>query len=759
MQKPRRDHRARLSYLFVGGLFLVSACQTAPGPQVPPDQRASRSDAAVSSVPPRPTPNESMAAMQRELNSELRRPTGVASLEEESQKPGALPSKVASQPTAPAQSTATSTCNGAGLPEWWSLKVPLEDVGDSTVSQEDADKVARVAVIKQLEVQVTGKDVSFQQETTGGAFSYSVSSEVVEQVNIGISGLDIVARHADVCRGRFYARAKLDRAQAAHAWQIDLRSLTGQRQELMRQVAEAHTRGRVLSALDGWARAFELDGTAAQLERRLEYVAPDLRPMEPSARRMEQDRQEFNVRLGALQLRKVVGDGQTAKPGKPLSQPLVAKVLAALPSGEVAIPNAVVQFAFESGQGEVDVAAHTDAQGQAQAVVRSVVPGAGQVTVTARLAVDSLGLHLPTALAQDVDRRLGGQVARFSITPPPAFTEGSALGKSLHELALKLAANVNHSQGSSAVMREFLENRTKRRMSVSSRIESSLSAGLIQTGALQIVESLPSAVTTRNLSKEQHGPAAAVFGVYEAEADGSLWVTAKIIRLSDQVTEATAEGSIPRSALTEADARELSGLRPSTAPTPILPAPAPSQSFTQWVEAFWDLHNPSGFKTELMAEQPQYQANQTASFRFRTTRDCYLNVVNIGASGAWTVLLPNAYRSASKQTLVRASDGWVTIPDRADQFDFTVSRPFGTERIKTVCTTRPITLVTHMDLSQGLFQLSPNNDSALRDLTVTGVAVRQEDWSEAHATIVTLDAGQSETRGMRGLKSRGLVAP
>ena len=63
-----------------------------------------------------------------------------------------------------------------------------------------------------------------------------------------------------------------------------------------------------------------------------------------------------------------------------------------------------------------------------------------------------------------------------------------------------------------------------------------------------------------------------------------------------------------------------------------------------------------------------------------------------------------------------------------------------------------------MDVSQGLFQLSPKDGSKLRDLNVTAAVVRQEDWSEAHAEIVTLEAGQSETRGMRGLKSRGLVS-
>ncbi|MEY4529277.1 MAG: hypothetical protein RL768_2996, partial [Nitrospirota bacterium] len=403
--------------LLVWGLsLLASACQTTAGPYAPPEESVRRTAPAASSDTPRPSLKDSSAAAQRELSAELRGGNSVDGLEENSRLPGRSSPKANTPPAQPVQSPpspALTSCRGPHAPDWWSLKAPLEDVGDSTVSQEDADKAARVAVIKQLEVHVTGKDVSIQQETTGGAFRYSISSEVVEQVNIGISGLDIVTRHADTCRGRYYARAQLDREKAVHAWQIELRNLSGQRQELMRQVADAQLRRDFLPALDGWARAFELDGTAAQLERRLEYLAPDQRPAEPSARRMEQDRQELEARLGGLQLRKLSGDAQRAVTGAQLDQPLVVRLV----GGDLPVRDVPVQFAVEAGHAEVDSLHRTDAQGEVRTAVRQIA-GETSGQIVARVSIDQLAGLLPASLRPRLAERTEQLTARFTMLPP-----------------------------------------------------------------------------------------------------------------------------------------------------------------------------------------------------------------------------------------------------------------------------------------------------------------------------------------------------
>lgn len=118
-----------------------------------------------------------------------------------------------------------SRCGSLPLPEWVGRTAPWQVVGRSTVSQEDADKSARLELTKSLEVQVDGVDRTTQQETTRAGFSYSVSSDVVETVHITISGLEILQRYTDPCGSSYYSLARLDREQAVNAWGVDLKAL------------------------------------------------------------------------------------------------------------------------------------------------------------------------------------------------------------------------------------------------------------------------------------------------------------------------------------------------------------------------------------------------------------------------------------------------------------------------------------------------------------------------------------------------------
>jgi len=105
-------------------------------------------------------------------------------------------------------------------------------------------------------------------------FSYSVSSDVVETVHITISRLEILQRHTDPCGPHYHSLARLDRDQAIHAWNVDLKALDERHGELSRQAATAQQQGEVLQALELWHQALEADATAEQLERRLRYLAP-----------------------------------------------------------------------------------------------------------------------------------------------------------------------------------------------------------------------------------------------------------------------------------------------------------------------------------------------------------------------------------------------------------------------------------------------------------------------------------------------------
>ncbi len=642
-------------------------------------------------------------------------------------------------------------CISMGRPAWAQRSGSLEGVGESPESQQDADARARADVIKQLEVSITGSDESVQQETSEVGFSYAITSTTIERVNLSVSGLEILRRHVDPCEKRYFALARLDRTQAIRAWQIDLSNLKSRADEIRKQVEVLQARGEVLQTILALSRLMEAEETGAQIQRRVVYLDPQAGSHEFSAAKVVQTRHQLETSINSIQIRKESGDDQQARPERRLDQPLVVRVVAAMQDREVPIPRLPMQFAFLQGRGNLDQAGSTDARGMAQAVVLSVEPAQEEAFIVARPLIDQIGHGLSQSLRQRLERQLDQQSARFRVTPPWGCGARNPLDDVLYKLTCELAKRVNTSVGAPTVVGDFVENRTKRRIALSERIERGIADGLVLTGTLQILEqSSPESGETPTSAR------VIVSGVYELDKDGSLWVSAKLVRASDRAMEATSETVIPQSALREKDLRELRTSGRPDAPEPIVQGPAPTQTYDDWVEQFWNVRNPSAaFTVELRPERTSYRVGEQATFLFRTDRDCYLSVVNIGTSGGWIMLLPNKWRP--DPPLVRAADGWVKIPGSADGFDFTVGPPIGEERVKAICTTRPISLVQNIDLSGGLFQLSRGKESRFRDLSVTQAVVRDEDWSEARTRISTLDVNQTQTQGLRGLRTRGLA--
>ncbi len=671
-------------------------------------------------------------------------------------QPVAPPRPAAPQP--PTSAKETGPCVPVPKPSWTGRTGKLQGLGISTAGQREAEADARMDLVKQFEVTVTGKDTTTQVESTDQGFRYSIASEVSESVNLAMSGLSIAERFADACNGTFYALAVLDSKQAVDAWLHDLDELVRKSEELKSQAQGLESGGFVFRALLTWHRLMETQDLGAQLRRRISFMNPEAAKTAPSPGTTVSTQTRLEGLLAAVSLRKDGGEGQAARLARPLDQPLTARVVAALPGGEVPVPGVALRYTFDTGQGVVEPRIVTDGQGKAAAAVTRVEPGPA-AEVTAALAMDQIPSEFPVRLRTQIEQRFARDILRYRIVPPRTGTTATPFDEAVALLAQGLAERMNDSYGAVGVVRDFVENRSKRRLSLSHRLEQSLTSQLVQLKALRVkepaeAESASSATgATRSLQSQEAGqPVAAVTGVYELDPNGSLWIEAKVVRLKDREMEATMPGTISPAALPEDSLRELRNQGPATAAPAILPAPAPSQSVGKWVEDLWDQRNSDGFKTEIEPMRASYRVGEAAEFRFRTNQDCYLTVLSIGPSGTMTMLLPNFERPNPNMTLVRASMGWVSFPTADDGFQFTIGPPLGTERVKTICTKTPTKLFEKVDVKSGLLQVSEKDAFRLRDLGVSKKAMNPGDWSVAHTQVITLNRGQSETRGMRGLR-------
>ena len=658
-----------------------------------------------------------------------------------------------------AEVPAAGMSKGDCPPVWWQRGEPsrfLGGIGGPAESRESAEAQARLDIAKSIEVGISGTDTIQERETSAKGFEYSVESTIVERVNLSLTGFSIP--NVGKCGNQWYARARLNRAEAENAWRSDLRGLDAEAETLRTFIRGKDNPNRdAFALLSAQYRLAVVLETANQINKRL----PRLTGKRESGLLRQGDvmaaKQDYEslVRSFRVKLLMVKGNKQQAVFDRSLEDPLEVRLVAGLGGKEVPVPGVPVRFAFDRGKGEVDPPLDsTDHEGYARAMVHRVEP-AGNATdteavITARLHVADLDLGLPSSVHELFRKHADAQALRFRIGSPFPCASHNPFDSPLYALACDLVKKIDSSVGKPAIVRGFVERESREPHPLSTRIEEALKAGLALTDQLHVLE-LP-ASGNPSIAHDAEVEVSGVFELYR----GNLLVKATLTRLTDHGLESASETTIPRAAVPRKD---LLALDSSTHDVSLLPKYSDSATHDEWVEAFWTHPNPEpGFRTWIKPQKSVYQENENAVFFFKTERDCYLTVFAIDVAGNGAVLLPNTYRQDLRQTLVRAGEGWVPIPGPADQFTLPVSPPFGGERIKTICTTRATSLVSPasiraLDGHSPMFVFSRDNQR-FRDVGV-GSVLSPGEWSEAHTMVSTIPKGQSVTRGSRELESRG----
>ncbi|BBO83083.1 hypothetical protein DSCO28_36490 [Desulfosarcina ovata subsp. sediminis] len=92
------------------------------------------------------------------------------------------------------------------------------------------------------------------------------------------------------------------------------------------------------------------------------------------------------------------------------------------------------------------------------------------------------------------------------------------------------------------------------------------------------------------------------------------------------------------------------------------------------------------FEIQLWSDKKSYRVGDSIAFYFKTDRDCYLTLINIGKTGNITQLFPNKIHPDNS---VKAGVQY-RIPGPNYGFEFIVEPPGGTERIYALASTSPI---------------------------------------------------------------------
>ncbi len=166
----------------------------------------------------------------------------------------------------------------------------------------------------------------------------------------------------------------------------------------------------------------------------------------------------------------------------------------------------------------------------------------------------------------------------------------------------------------------------------------------------------------------------------------------------------------------------------------------PEQSWTESSKSIENIKNNSdNFSVLVWAEKTEkkkdqspddYHIGDTLSFFCKATHDCYLTLINIGTSGKFTLLLPNAH---IKQRALKANEK-LQFPETSDQFMYRLSGPVGIETIKAIATIRPIQLLDiSINPADGLMFYTSEKTHTTRDIEIVSKklgTLSSKDWAE-----------------------------
>lgn len=131
-----------------------------------------------------------------------------------------------------------------------------------------------------------------------------------------------------------------------------------------------------------------------------------------------------------------------------------------------------------------------------------------------------------------------------------------------------------------------------------------------------------------------------------------------------------------------------------------------------------------------------YAVGERVRLFVKPSKDAYVTVLNVGASGQTTMLFPNAHQKDNKV----AGNQAVEIPSPASGASIKVAAPVGRELIKVVASTSPVPLFPAMKMRSAapFATLDGGARSVARDLQVTMDTQANQEWGDYNKVITTV---------------------
>ncbi len=145
------------------------------------------------------------------------------------------------------------------------------------------------------------------------------------------------------------------------------------------------------------------------------------------------------------------------------------------------------------------------------------------------------------------------------------------------------------------------------------------------------------------------------------------------------------------------------------------------------------------FKVELLTAEGKtsYNVGEQINFVFKTDKDCYLTLIDIGTSGKVTQLFPNKWHESNKVEKGKE----YRVPPLNSGFVFKVEGPNGMEFVKAIATLAPMKSLEKAEIKgSGNFSEILQPQAVLKDISAELAAQDVKSWTEAEIAFTITGA-------------------
>jgi len=313
----------------------------------------------------------------------------------------------------------------------------------------------------------------------------------------------------------------------------------------------------------------------------------------------------------------------------------------------------------------------------------------------------------------------------------PKTTELVAWDEGIRDLLLQIVSRMPSDGILTVIVGDFIEGRSGGQVPLSDLIESDVRTTLAQVEDIKVLEK-GNTVSDMFLS-----------GLFRRDGD-VLRVNATLKNLKSGTIVTAAKVSINAVNISSRDLLPQNAMSAKSDQT---------NSYDTAVEQILTIDgngdDVSPFNVKVWTDKTKYRIGEPVTFYFTADQDCYITLLDQGTSGTLRVLFPNPYQ---QDNFVRAGKSYA-VPDATAGYEIRVDGPSGLERVKAIATLRKTDQLP-VDLSNGFYELTPQDGSRMSDLAVAVKKLPEQLWTQGYLELYILSHDGEDQMRQRKIKPK-----